>query len=304
MAVKRAPAGRGQSADEGKHAAAEVRDRGGRDGRLRQNLVFTLFGTYVLPEPRPVWSGGVVQALEDLGFTTAAARIALSRLVRKGYLTRIKDGRRIYLEMADELRRVLTEGEQRIFSFGSPQLVSSTWTLLSYSIPEELRAERDRLRKRLSFLGFGSIHDGFWFTPRERVDVVVKLLDELALTPYAEIFRGSPVGGADVSSLIERAWSVERVRRLYDAYVEEFGPYRNAAMRQRLPDRDAFRVRTRAVHQFRQFVELDPELPGPGAEQESRRRAVETFGEVYDALAGIAQSYFDRITQIATPVRA
>ena len=132
----------------------------------------------------------------------------------------------------------------------------------------------------------------------------MKLLDELGLTPYAEIFRGSPAGGADVSSLIERAWSVERVKQLYDAYVEEFGPYRNAATRQRLPDRDAFRIRTRAVHQFRQFVELDPELPGPSAEQESRRRAVETFREVYDALAEIAQSYFDRITQVGTPVRA
>jgi phenylacetic acid degradation operon negative regulatory protein len=50
------------------------------------------------------------------------------------------------------------------------------------------------------------------------------------------------------------------------------------------------------VHQFRQFVELDPELPGRPAEQESRDAALETFHEVYSSLAEIAQSYFDRIT--------
>ena len=273
------------------------------EGRRRANLVFTLFGTYVLPNPRPVWSGGVVQALEDLGFTRAAARIALSRLVRKGYLTRLKAGRRVYLEMSEELRRILAEGEQRIFSFGTPEAASSTWTLLSYSIPEELRAERDRLRKRLAFLGFGSIHDAFWFTPRDRVDVVLKILDELELSRYAEVFRGAPVGGTDVSALIGRAWNGERVMRLYDAFTAEFAQYRNPGVRQRLPDRDCFLVRTRAVHQFRQFVELDPELPSTPAEQESRQRAIETFTEVYAALADLATSYFDRITGVAPPAR-
>jgi len=273
------------------------------EGRRRANLVFTLFGTYVLPAPRPVWSGGIVQALEDLGFTKAAARIALSRLVRKGYLTRVKDGRRVYLEMSEELRRILAEGEQRIFSFGTPEAASTTWTLLSYSIPEELRAERDRLRKRLAFLGFGSIHDAFWFTPRDRVDVVLKILDELSLSQYAEVFRGAPVGGTDVSALISRAWNGERVTKLYDAFVAEFAPYRNTSLRQRLPDRDCFLVRTRAVHQFRQFVELDPELPSTAVEQESRQRAIETFTDVYGSLAEVATSYFDRLTGVMPPLR-
>jgi phenylacetic acid degradation operon negative regulatory protein len=271
------------------------------EGRRRHNLVFTLFGTYVLPTRRSVWSGGIVQALEDLGFTTAAARIALSRLVRKGFLTRVKEGRRVYLEMSPDLERVLAEGEQRIFSFGKQEPTFGTWTLLSYSIPEELRAERDRLRKRLTFLGFGSIHDAFWFTPRDRVDVVLKILDELQLRQYAEVFRGTPVNGDGVPELVLRAWDGEHLRKLYDEFTAEYAPYRSPGVRQRLSDRDAFLVRTRAVHQFRQFVELDPELPGRSAEQESRDLALETFHDVYSSLAEIAQSYFDRITLVGGP---
>jgi phenylacetic acid degradation operon negative regulatory protein len=273
---------------------------GAGQGRRRHNLVFTLFGTYVLPSRRQVWSGGIVQALEDLGFTTAAARIALSRLVRKGFLSRVKEGRRVYLEMSPNLERVLAEGEERIFSFGKQQEpMFGTWTLLSYSIPEELRAERDRLRKRLTFLGFGSIHDAFWFTPRDRVDVVLRILEELQLKQYAEVFRATPVNGDEVPELVLRAWDGEHLRKLYDAFTEEYSPYRSTGVRQRLSDRDAFLVRTRAVHQFRQFVELDPELPGRPAEQESRDAALETFHEVYSSLAEISQSYFDRIAPSA-----
>jgi phenylacetic acid degradation operon negative regulatory protein len=255
-----------------------------------------VFGTYVLPTRRRVWSGGIVQALEDLGFTTAAARISLSRLVRKGFLTRVKEGRRVYLEMSPNLQRVLAEGEDRIFSFGTQEPTPGMWTLLSYSIPEDLRAERDRLRKRLTFLGFGSIHDAFWFTPRDRVDVVLRILDELRLTRYAEVFRGMPVNSEGIPELVLRAWNGEGLRKLYDAFTEEYSQYRSVGVRQRLSDRDAFLVRTRAVHQLRQFVELDPELPGRPAEQESRDLALETFHDVYSSLAEIAQSYFDRIT--------
>jgi phenylacetic acid degradation operon negative regulatory protein len=265
-------------------------------GRRRHNLVFTLFGTYVLPAQRRVWSGGIVQALEDFGFTTAAARIALSRLVRKGYLTRVKEGRRVYLEMSPRLERVLAEGEDRIFSFGKQEPTPGMWTLLSYSIPEDLRAERDQLRKRLTFFGFGSIHDAFWFTPRDRVDVVLKILDELQLRQYAEVFRGMPVDSEGARELVQRAWNGERLRKLYDDFTEEYSQYRNAGVRHRLSDRDAFLIRTRAVHQFRQFVELDPELPGRIVEQESRDLALETFHDVYSSLGEIAQSYFDRIT--------
>jgi phenylacetic acid degradation operon negative regulatory protein len=269
---------------------------GAGQGRRRHKLVFTLFGTYVLPSRRQVWSGGIVQALEDLGFTTAAARIALSRLVRKGFLSRVKEGRRVYLAMSPNLERVLADGEERIFSFGTQEPTFGTWTLLSYSIPEELRAERDRLRKRLTFLGFGSIHDAFWFTPRDRVDVVLRILEELQLKQYADVFRGTPVNGDGVPELVLRAWDGANLRKLYDAFTEEYSTYRNAGVRQRLSDRDAFLVRTRAVHQFRQFVELDPELPGRPAEKESRDAALETFHEVYASLGEIAQSYFDRIT--------
>src|SRR4051812_36044543 len=52
-----------------------------------QELVVTLLGSYVHPrETRRVWSGGLVAALAELGFSDGAARIALTRVVRRGLL--------------------------------------------------------------------------------------------------------------------------------------------------------------------------------------------------------------------------
>src|SRR5690348_7183129 len=58
-----------------------------------QELVVTFFGAYVREKsPAPVWSGGLVELLAEFGFSAAAARIALARVVDRGLLERHRDG--------------------------------------------------------------------------------------------------------------------------------------------------------------------------------------------------------------------
>ena len=58
-----------------------------------QDLVITLLGTYVRPYGDTVWSGGLVALLGELGFSHGAARVALTRLVRRGLIARRRSGR-------------------------------------------------------------------------------------------------------------------------------------------------------------------------------------------------------------------
>ena len=63
-------------------------------------------------------------------------------------------------------------------------------------------------------------------------------------------------------------------------------------------DQEAFVVRTRLVHLFREFPVLDPELPtdlAPPVEG-PRRRAVEIFHALYEGLAPASQRHFDDVT--------
>jgi phenylacetic acid degradation operon negative regulatory protein len=232
--------------------------------------------------------------LGDFGYSKAAARIALSRLVRKRFLAPTKEGRRVFFEMTPTLVALLEEGERRIFSFGRTDPETSSWTLLSYSIPEGMRGERDRLRKRLAFLGFVSLNDGFWFSTRDGVSAARSTIAQLRLDRYVDVFVGLPAREGDAPDIIARAWKGHELNRLYEEFLAEYEPYRDPRALQRLSDREAFVIRTLVVHAFRRFPQLDPEFPDPTLQQ-LRREAITAFDDVYGGLADLAQSYFDRL---------
>ena len=263
-----------------------------------QSVILTVFGDYVFHSRRPVWSGGLVQLLESLGFTSASARLALSRLARRGLLDRTKNGRLTYYDLSTPGFDLLAEGQRRIFNFGSDEVADpGVWTIVSYSIPEDRRAVRDKLRKRLSFLGFASLNAGTWFSPRDRDADVRALLADLDLEREGQVFIGQPSPAYEPAELVRRSWDLSALRDRYATFVEDFAPYRAAAARGALSDEEAFVVRTRIMHSFRRFPVLDPELPEElVGEHWQRAEAIDTFHESWNGLAPAATRHFDQIT--------
>jgi phenylacetic acid degradation operon negative regulatory protein len=262
-----------------------------------QDLAVTLLGAYVRPNPRPVWSGGMVHLLGEFGFSTGAARVALARLVRRGLLARIKEGRLVYYKLTPRSEHLLAEGDRRIFSLGIDVEWDGTWTILWHSIPEERRVDRSRLARRLRFLGFGSVQDGTWISPHDREQEILELVEELRIGERVGAVLGRPARSLQINELINRAWDLEELTRRYEDFVAAFAPYRHRGLVSELDDREAFLVRTRLVHAFRQFPFLDPDLPDElMPRHQVRRDAAETFHEVYDELAHPAQQHFDEAT--------
>jgi len=130
-----------------------------------QDLVITLLGTYVRPFARQVWSGGLVTLLAEFGFSDGAARAALTRLVRRDLIARVRAGRLVHYRLTPRCERLLIEGDGRIFSLGRLPAGAGPWTVLWHAIPEDRRLERTRLGRRLRFLGFGSAQDSVWVAP-------------------------------------------------------------------------------------------------------------------------------------------
>jgi phenylacetic acid degradation operon negative regulatory protein len=253
-----------------------------------QDLVITLLGVYVRDPGRLVWSGGLVELLGEFGFSEGAARVALTRLVRRGLLRRVRSGRHVHYCVTERCERLLAEGDGRIFTLGHARTGGDGWTLLLHQIPESRRLELSRLARRLRFLGFGSVPDGVWVSPHDHLDEVSRLLSDLGLDAFATVFIASPGAGAE--SLVARAWDLSGLADRYDAFCAEFGDLHV------LSDLEAFFVRTRAVHMFRGFPPLDPELPEELAPLgASRERAVEIFESVYGRLREPAQRHFDAV---------
>ncbi len=259
--------------------------------------MLTLLGIYVHPrENRRVWSGGLVELLAEQGFSDGAARIALARLVRRDLLARDKQGRLVHYTLTRRAMAVLEEGDRRIYSFGREQRSAGEWTVLWHSIPEDRRVARERLVRRLRFLGFGSVQDGTWLAPHDREAQVTALLAELGVTEHAWLMLGRPAKSLDVRTFAGRAWDLDALAARYAAFVDEFRDYTSA--RRPRTDADAFSALTRVVHTYRKFPTLDPELPEdlvPAPRQ--RSRAVTLFHDLHAALVPAAQRHFDEVTQ-------
>jgi phenylacetic acid degradation operon negative regulatory protein len=261
--------------------------------RRPHSLVITLLGSYVHPEKRTVWSGGLVKLLAELGVSAGAARAALVRLTRRDLLERVRDGRLVHYRLTGHAAALLDEGDRRIFSLGLDARAEKAWTILWHAAPEERRLERGQLGRRLRFLGFGSVQDGVWVSPHDHEREAAALLEELGLARYAAVLVGRPASGSDFAAFVARAWDIEQLTKRYRAFVTAFGRYASSRGNG-FDDRKAFLVRTRLVHDFRRFPFLDPGLPEDLVPTDGQRaRAVDLFHELYGSLAEPAHRHFD-----------
>jgi phenylacetic acid degradation operon negative regulatory protein len=263
-----------------------------------RNLVLTLLGAQLRSrEDQRVSAGGLVALLGEFGFSAGAARVALARMVHRGLLARHRSGRLVGYTPTPRAVSILAEGDRRIFSLGRASTETTTWTVLWQAVPEQHRAARERLVRRLRFLGFGSLRDGTWITPHDREREVAALLAELDVTRYAGIMLGRPADLVDFHPVLSRIWDLTALSARYRAFVAEFADRADPSALAGLDDRQALLLRVRLVHLFRQFPSLDPELPPDlVAPPEGRAAAVDLFHTLYPALAEPAGRHFDEVT--------
>lgn len=259
-----------------------------------QDLVMTLLGAHLRPRDRQAWSGGLVELLGDFGFSEGAARVALTRLVRRELLAKVKDGRLVHYTVTPRSAAVFEEGDNRIFALGRHEQEPAQWTVLWHAIPEDQKVARTRLVRRLRFLGFGPVQDGTWIAPRDREREVTALLKEQGVEQHAGLLLGNPAGSLDFSTFVSRVWDLDELAARYGAFVDEFSGHDPDT----LSGRAALLLRTKLTHQFRQFPFLDPELPAClVAPPVHRAQAVRLFHDLYTALAPAAMRHFDEVMQ-------
>lgn len=262
-----------------------------------QDLVVTLLAIYGRRSRRPLWAGGLVTLLSEFGFSTSAARAALSRLVRRGLMRRLKEGRLVFYEMTERCVRVAQEGDERILALGVRDEWDGAWTVVWQAIPEGRPVDRNRLARRLRFLGFRSVQDGIWIAPHRRDREALRAARDLDVERHVGALVGTSVPELPIGELVKRSWDVDALGARYERFAAEFSGYEGA----RLDDREAFLVRTRVAHAFWQFALADPDVPDalmPASD--ARRRAAAAFHAILRGAAEPAQRYFDAATTVGS----
>jgi phenylacetic acid degradation operon negative regulatory protein len=216
-------------------------------------MMLTLLGEYVLPGDGTAWTSAVLAVFDRLGVQEKATRQALMRTSNAGWLLPQKEGRRTRWQLTPAARTLLTDGAERIYSFGPAQEWDGRWVLVHARIPESDRGARHMVRTRLTWAGFGSLGAGLWISPHaEREQEAVRVLKDAGVVDGAHVFTGQRTGLGDVKSMVAEAWDLPSI----DAQYELF----NAEFRAQTPS-DVLARQLELVHAWRRFPSVDPALP-------------------------------------------
>jgi len=244
-----------------RHAAGAPSARG---------LLFTVLGEYVLPGGGAAWTATLISAMARIGVEEKATRQALMRTAADGWLTPERRGRRTRWLLTRSAEELLTEGTERIYSFGAHRAGwDGNWLLVLVRAPESERAARHVLRSRLTWAGLGNPAPGVWIsTHAERLGEVERVLQEAGLANDAQIFRGQHASG-QLAAMVAQAWDLDAIGRAYDEFLTAFAA--RAA-------HDPLAATIGLVHAWRRFPFTDPDLPSQLLPQAwSGARAAELF---------------------------
>ncbi|MGY1883946.1 PaaX family transcriptional regulator C-terminal domain-containing protein [Blastococcus sp. SYSU DS0753] len=258
-----------------------------------RSVVFDLFGDHLRYHGGEARTQTLVDLLEVFDIGEPTARIVLARMRKEGWFDTRREGRQVVYCLTDKAWRLLDEGRTRIFERAHGPW-DGLWRMVIYAVPEQDRAERERLRRTLSWLGFGPLATATWVSPHERLDEVEKSLE--GTTARLDLLTCRSRGrGADLD-MVERCWDLQALGRDYRDFVARLEALPPASHLGSMSGAEALRLRIELVSDYRHFPFRDPDLPAellpeawPG------QRAHELFVAAHEALAGPADAFLAEV---------
>lgn len=264
--------------------------------RNPKQLLLALLGEQLdLGLDRPLRAAAYLDVLEGAGVAGPTARATLDRMALRGLLTRTRVGREIEFAMTDHARDVLHEAAERVHSEHPFAPQGKGWTLVTFTVPEDLRTLRHRLRAALTWEGFAPLRDGLWLAPGE-VDLagaLEPLRDQLP-EQCVIAFRARDLSEFPVAQSVRTAWDLDAIRAAHDGFLATWAD----------PDRLATSVPplsglTMLVADWLALLRADPRLPSefmdddwPAARSLAayRSRRIELAGGAAHAFAHLADT--------------
>jgi phenylacetic acid degradation operon negative regulatory protein len=263
-----------------------------------RRIIFELYFEYIQHFGSSITPRAMLRLTSALDISPNATRAALCRLVKQGWLQRNKiDGRALYL-LTPVGRERLEEVRPRIFS-SRHGTWDGQWTVLTYSVPERLGRHRDRLRRELTFLGFGSMTPSTWISPNPLVEITLRHLSLRNLEGYVHLFRARQASSQPHNLLVERCYNLDAIQRHYVRFIKNWRGQREKFTAANRPNESAcFVAKMRLVYDFADFVYLDPFLPSELLPQGwLGYEAWRIFRDCYLLLAEPALAFFESCFQ-------
>jgi phenylacetic acid degradation operon negative regulatory protein len=263
-------------------------------------MIFDLYGGYIRHRGGEAWTGSLIELLGLFDLSGQAVRSTLSRMSQKGWLESRKSSRYSFYSMTPKCINLIEEGTQRIFQ-PRHDLWDGQWHLLTYSIPESKRRLRRILRKRLLWLGFGTLNNATWISPQNLQAEVEQVVSALNARPYVEFFTATHRGFASDEEIVARCWNLEQLNNYYATFIARYAPpFQEHQARLRAGDslepQECFRQCFMLVHEYRSSPYVDPNLPLELLPDDwLGERATQIFQQYHDLLIEKAEAFVDSV---------
>jgi phenylacetic acid degradation operon negative regulatory protein len=256
------------------------------------SLLRTIIGCYLRCLGGWIASAALMELMTTVGVNQTRTRTAILRMRSKGMLTiEIRDGRAGYALEPAALPR-LARGDRRIYS-PRAMSVSDRWCLISYSIPESRRQLRHQLRRRLSWIGCGTVSAALWICPEYLTSDVEDILTDLGIREEAVIFLASESrldGGLEQA--VAQWWDLPAIAARHQTFLSGYG-----SVADDLAPRQAFATWMGCLDTWRVIPYVDPGLPlawlpadWPG------NRSIPLFADLRERLEDPSGRYVRRVT--------
>lgn len=260
-----------------------------------RSLVFDLFGDYIRYAGEAIGLAALCELLAPFGVSPEAARTVMTRLRSEGWFESEKDGRTVTYILSPRAVAMLDEGRDRIFNRDTSPW-DGRWHLAVYQVPEQQRKTREALRKRLTFLGYGSLAPSTWLSARDQSAHVSAVVRDLSLSKeglhITQMVAHTAGDGGD-RELARRCWQLDEINGQYEQWLTEWTPVIKRVRAKKLSGPNALVTRVNLVRSFRSFPFFDPELPADLLPTPWHGiAAYRTFMDAHRSLEGEATAWF------------
>jgi phenylacetic acid degradation operon negative regulatory protein len=265
-----------------------------------RSAILTLYGDYLLSRGGEISIARLIELMGSLGLSGQAVRSAVSRMRRVGLLKVRRVSKDSYYSVAERGYELLSKGTQRIFERKTEQW-DGRWSVVTYSIPETMRAARDRLRIELGWMGYGSLSEATWISPYDQTAEVELLARRIGVREHIYSFLVRLNGETKAGDIVARCWDLRKIHQKYASFIEEYRPRLAQHMArmskgENIAPSECFVARFVLIHEYRRLPYLDPDLPRELLPADwLRPEAAALFRDYHDLLATMANAYFDSV---------
>jgi len=259
-----------------------------------RSLIFTVLGDLRRIGAHEIRLKALVELGELLGVSALNMRVLLPRMRDEGWFDVRREGRESIYALTERSFRTIAEGRQRIFR-GEVETWNGSWSLVIYTVPEHDRMTRERLRRRLAWMGFGPLTPATWVSPNALLERVAALG---ASMPNAslELLTMQSSGLAADRAIATRCWDLEALNHDYDQFIRDLRMRLPTVRATELRGSKAFGERIMLVHRFRELAYRDPNLPvelQPAGWLGDQARTI--FTEAHELLAIGADDFYRQV---------